>query len=67
MQNGCTDGRARSCRASRGPISVVSVHLAGSPEERGAQADAVTAIFEGRGHPVILAGDFNVPARLYSR
>ena len=37
-------------------ISVVSVHLAGTPEERTAQAEAVSAAFGG---PAILAGDFN--------
>lgn len=41
------------------PVSLVSVHLAGSTEERLAQADAVTGIFRSRDHPVILAGDFN--------
>lgn len=41
------------------PVSVVSVHLAGSPEERLAQADSVTNYFAGAGHPVVLAGDFN--------
>ena len=39
--------------------SVVSVHLAGSVDERMAQAEAVTASFAGAGHPVVLAGDFN--------
>ncbi len=42
-----------------GPLSVVSVHLAGSTEERLAQAEAVTARLAGRPHPVVLAGDFN--------
>ncbi len=37
-------------------ISLVSVHLAGTPEERTAQAEAVSATFGG---PAILAGDFN--------
>lgn len=41
------------------PISVVSVHLAGTPEERLAQADTVTARLADRGHAVILAGDLN--------
>jgi len=40
-------------------ISVVSVHLAGSPEERAAQADSVVSYFSDFDHPVILAGDFN--------
>lgn len=40
-------------------LSVVSVHLAGSPEERMQQADAVTAVFANSAHPVVLAGDFN--------
>lgn len=39
--------------------SVVSVHLAGSVDERMAQAEAVTASFAGADHPVVLAGDFN--------
>lgn len=39
--------------------SVVSVHLAGSADERMAQAEAVTASFAGADHPVVLAGDFN--------
>lgn len=42
-----------------GPASVVSVHLAGSVNERVAQADAITGLFGAAGHPVILAGDFN--------
>lgn len=41
------------------PVSVVSVHLAGTTEERVAQADAVTEFFRGHDHPVVLAGDFN--------
>ena len=51
--------------AAAGPVSVVSVHLAGSPEERMAQAETVTGFFHARAghdvpaHPVILAGDFN--------
>jgi endonuclease/exonuclease/phosphatase family metal-dependent hydrolase len=40
-------------------VSVVSVHLAGSPDERMAQAESVTRTFEGADHPVVLAGDFN--------
>lgn len=43
----------------RGSVSVVSVHLAGAPEERFAQADSVTKLFADRSHPVVLAGDFN--------
>lgn len=42
-----------------GPVSVVSVHLAGSVDERTAQADAITGLFAAAGRPVILAGDFN--------
>ncbi len=42
-----------------GAVSVVSVHLAGTPDERLAQADTVTARFATRAHPVVLAGDFN--------
>lgn len=41
------------------PVSVVSVHLAGTTDERMAQADAVTGFFGGQRHPVVLAGDFN--------
>ena len=48
---------ARTARPLK--ISVVSVHLAGSPEERLAQADSVTDFFATADHPVILAGDFN--------
>jgi endonuclease/exonuclease/phosphatase family metal-dependent hydrolase len=40
-------------------ISVVSVHLAGTPEERLAQADSVTSFFARLGRPAVLAGDFN--------
>ena len=43
----------------RGVISIVSVHLAGAPEERFAQADSVTKLFAEAEHPVVLAGDFN--------
>lgn len=42
-----------------GPVSVVSVHLAGSPDERMAQADVLTELFAHRSYPVVLAGDFN--------
>jgi len=42
-----------------GPVSVVSVHLAGTVEERLAQADSVTSYFSRLDHPVVLAGDFN--------
>jgi endonuclease/exonuclease/phosphatase family metal-dependent hydrolase len=45
--------------AGFGRISVVSVHLAGSVEERLAQADSVTSILGSREWPVVLAGDFN--------
>jgi len=38
---------------------VVSVHLAGTTEERLAQADSVTSFFADAAHPVFLAGDFN--------
>jgi endonuclease/exonuclease/phosphatase family metal-dependent hydrolase len=41
------------------PVSVVSVHLAGSPDERMAQAESVTRDFAETDHPVLLAGDFN--------
>ena len=42
-----------------GPVSIVSVHLAGSIEERMAQADSVTSFFGELGRPVVSAGDFN--------
>jgi endonuclease/exonuclease/phosphatase family metal-dependent hydrolase len=42
-----------------GPVSVVSIHLAGTPGERMAQADSVTSYFARLDHPVVLAGDFN--------
>lgn len=42
-----------------GSLSVVSVHLAGTTDERLAQADAVTGLFGALDHPVVLAGDFN--------
>lgn len=42
-----------------GALSIVSVHLAGAPEERRAQADSLTSLFADAGHPVVLAGDFN--------
>ena len=41
------------------PVSVVSVHLAGSEAERAAQADSVTSWFAAGDRPVVLAGDFN--------
>ena len=41
--------------------SVVSVHLAGSVDERLEQAAAVTRVFASAGHAVVLAGDFNGP------
>lgn len=40
-------------------VSVVSVHLAGTPEERLQQANRVSEVFANAEHPVILAGDFN--------
>lgn len=42
-----------------GRLSVVSVHLAGTTEERAAQADTLTRLFGSTSHPVVLAGDFN--------
>ncbi len=42
-----------------GPLSVVSVHLAGSPDERMAQAQVLDELFTESRHPVVLAGDFN--------
>lgn len=48
-----------STGASTRTVSVVSVHLAGTPDERLAQADSVTRFFAGAEHPVFLAGDFN--------
>ena len=44
---------------SGGRASVVSVHLAGTADERLAQADAVTGFFRSAHHPVVLTGDFN--------
>ena len=41
------------------PVSVVSVHLAGTAAERLAQADSVTSLFADDARPVVLAGDFN--------
>ncbi|MGB0543683.1 MAG: endonuclease/exonuclease/phosphatase family protein [Longimicrobiales bacterium] len=41
------------------PVSVVGIHLYRTPEERLAQADSLSALLDGREHPVILAGDFN--------
>jgi len=43
----------------RGPVSVVSVHLAGAPEERHAQADSLTKVFLDSDRAVVIAGDFN--------
>lgn len=40
-------------------VSVVSVHLAGTPEERMRQAVTVSTHFAHSQHPVVLAGDFN--------
>lgn len=40
-------------------VSVVSVHLAGTPEERMRQAETVSSLFADAQHPVVLAGDFN--------
>ncbi|NND85443.1 MAG: hypothetical protein HKN46_09880 [Acidimicrobiia bacterium] len=42
-----------------GPVSVVSVHLAGSLDERMAQARLLDELFTDGDHPVVLAGDFN--------
>jgi len=52
------DGDADAQIQAALPVSVVSVHLAGTPEERMAQARAVTAAFVP-GRTTILAGDFN--------
>ncbi|MEM7417648.1 MAG: endonuclease/exonuclease/phosphatase family protein [Gemmatimonadota bacterium] len=41
------------------PVSVVGVHLYRTPEERLAQAMAMSSALEARVHPVVLAGDFN--------
>ena len=51
-------GEGGSDRTS-GTLSVVSVHLAGSVDERTAQAERVSELFADRGHPVVLAGDLN--------
>lgn len=52
-------GTAHTARDVGRTISVVSVHLAGTPEERLAQADSLTSFFATAEHPVFLAGDFN--------
>ena len=58
-----SDLAVHEVRVAVGPrgatVSVVSVHLAGAPEERQAQADSLTAIFAEAEAPVVLAGDFN--------
>lgn len=41
------------------PLAIVSVHLAGSIEERMAQSESLTNRYTTSPHPVILAGDFN--------
>ena len=41
------------------PVSVVGIHFYRTPEERLAQAETLSALLDGREHPVILAGDFN--------
>lgn len=40
-------------------LSVVGIHFYRTPEERLAQADSLSALLQGREHPVVLAGDFN--------
>lgn len=45
--------------AASGPVSVVGIHFYRTPEERRAQADSLSILLADRGHPVILAGDFN--------
>lgn len=39
--------------------SVVGIHFYRTPEERLAQAEALTSYFRDMDHPVVLAGDFN--------
>jgi endonuclease/exonuclease/phosphatase family metal-dependent hydrolase len=41
------------------PLSVVGIHLYRTPEERLAQAEALSLHLESVEHPVVLAGDFN--------
>lgn len=41
------------------PLSVVGVHLYRTPEERLAQAEALSERLDEIDHPVVLAGDFN--------
>ncbi len=41
------------------PLSVVGVHLYRTPEERLAQAEALSLHLDETDHPVVLAGDFN--------
>jgi endonuclease/exonuclease/phosphatase family metal-dependent hydrolase len=41
------------------PVSIVGIHFYRTPEERLAQADALSAFMDTREHPVVLIGDFN--------
>jgi endonuclease/exonuclease/phosphatase family metal-dependent hydrolase len=41
------------------PLSVVGIHFYRTPEERFAQAQALSQALDAREHPVVLAGDFN--------
>ena len=41
------------------PVSVVGIHFYRTPEERLAQAEALSVALDAREHPVVLAGDFN--------
>jgi endonuclease/exonuclease/phosphatase family metal-dependent hydrolase len=40
-------------------VSVVGIHFYRTPEERLAQADALSSLLDAVEHPVVLAGDFN--------
>jgi len=41
------------------PVSIVGIHFYRTPEERLAQADALSSFLDDREHPVVLIGDFN--------
>ena len=41
------------------PLSIVGIHFYRTPEERLAQAEALSEVLDAREHPVVLAGDFN--------
>jgi endonuclease/exonuclease/phosphatase family metal-dependent hydrolase len=53
------DATPSAAAPRRTSIGVVSVHLAGSVQERAAQAEALTQRYSSSPHPVVLGGDFN--------